>query len=96
MAGSPSNYSARRARVDELLWHTRPREFLGEILRTRRDMVENCIVRGLLVAGAPMGATNLFALWQKAEATAMQPTPAEVLGPFFKKGAPNATNLQRL
>ena len=60
----------------------------------RRDMVESCIMRGLLVAGVPMAATNLFALWQKAEDTAMQPTPAEVLGPFFKKGAPNATNLR--
>jgi protocatechuate 3,4-dioxygenase beta subunit len=57
-------------------------------------MVENCIVRGLLVAGVPMTATNLFALWQKAENTAMQPTPPEVLGPFFKKGAPNASNLR--
>ena len=61
---------------------------------TRRDMVENCIVRGLLVAGIPMAAPNLFALWQKSEERALKPTPVEVLGPFFKKGAPNATNLR--
>ncbi len=60
----------------------------------RRDMIENCIVRGLLVAGVPMAATNLFALWQNSEETALKPTPVEVLGPFFKKGAPNATNLR--
>ena len=63
-------------------------------LHTRRDMVENCIVRGLLVAGVPMAATNLFALWQKSEETALKPTSVEVLGPFFKKGAPNETNLR--
>ena len=63
-------------------------------LLSRRDMVENCIVRGLLVAGVPMAATNLFALWQKGEENALKPTPVEVLGPFFKKGAPNAANLR--
>jgi protocatechuate 3,4-dioxygenase beta subunit len=61
---------------------------------SRREIVENCIVRGLLVAGVPMSATNLFALWQKGQAEAQKPTPTEVLGPFFKKGAPNASVLR--
>jgi protocatechuate 3,4-dioxygenase beta subunit len=60
---------------------------------TRREMVENCIVRGTLIAGVPMSANNLFALWQKTEREANRPTPAEVLGPFFKKGAPNNRTL---
>lgn len=63
-------------------------------LLNRRDMVESCIVRGLLVAGIPMSAPNLFALWQRGQESAMKPTPIEVLGPFFKKGAPSATNLR--
>lgn len=62
--------------------------------QTRREAVENCIVRGLLVAGVPMTATNLFALWQQGESQAHKPTPTEVLGPFFKKGAPNSSQLR--
>ena len=57
-------------------------------------MVENCIGRGLLVAAVPMASSNLFAMWQKAEESSMKPTPIEVLGPFFKKGAPATKNLR--
>jgi protocatechuate 3,4-dioxygenase beta subunit len=60
----------------------------------RREIVEHCIVKGLLVAGVPMSASNLFALWEKSEKDAMKPTPEEVLGPFYKKHAPNVTNLR--
>jgi protocatechuate 3,4-dioxygenase beta subunit len=60
----------------------------------RRQILENCIVKGLLVAGVPMSASNLLALWQKSEQEAGKPTPEEVLGPFFKKGAPNVKNLR--
>lgn len=62
---------------------------------TRRELVETCIVRGLLVAGIPMSATNLMALWEKTEGQSLQPTPIEVLGPFFKKGAPNSRTLRQ-
>ena len=55
----------------------------------RREMLENCIVRGLLVAGVPMSATNLLALWQQGEASAQKGTSVEVLGPFYKKNAPD-------
>jgi len=61
---------------------------------TRREMVESCIVRGFLVAGVPMSASNLFALWQDGHKQAAKPTPTEVLGPFYKKGAPNTPNLR--
>ena len=60
----------------------------------RREILEKCIVKGLLVAGVPMSASNLLALWQKGEHEALKPTPDEVLGPFFKKGAPNVKNLR--
>jgi protocatechuate 3,4-dioxygenase beta subunit len=61
---------------------------------TRREIFESCIVRGLLVASVPMSATNLLAQWQKGQSQAAKPTPTEVLGPFYKKGAPNASTLR--
>jgi protocatechuate 3,4-dioxygenase beta subunit len=60
----------------------------------RRQMLELCISRGLLAGGAAMSQTRLLAFWQAAEAQSHKPTPAEVLGPFFRKGAPNAKNLR--
>lgn len=61
---------------------------------TRRELIENCITRGLLVAGVPMASSSLFSLWAQAENKAGKPTPTEVLGPFFKKGAPNNSVLR--
>jgi protocatechuate 3,4-dioxygenase beta subunit len=61
---------------------------------TRREIFESCIVRGLLVAGVPMSASNLLAQWQKGQSQAAKPTPTEVLGPFYKKGAPNTSILR--
>ena len=62
---------------------------------TRREIFESCIVRGFLVAGVPMSASNLLAQWQKGQSqAAAKPTPTEVLGPFFKKGAPNQSTLR--
>ncbi len=62
---------------------------------TRRAVLENCIVRGGIVAGVPMSANQLLALWQDGERSARKPTPSEVLGPFFKKGAPNTAVLRQ-
>jgi protocatechuate 3,4-dioxygenase beta subunit len=61
---------------------------------TRREMLENCIVRGTLVAAVPMSANHLLGFWQQAEHNARKPTPSEALGPFFKKGAPNTKALR--
>ena len=61
---------------------------------TRREIFESCIVRGFLVAGVPMSASTLLAQWQKGQSQASKPTPTEVLGPFYKKGAPNASTLR--
>jgi protocatechuate 3,4-dioxygenase beta subunit len=60
----------------------------------RREILENCIVKGLLVSALPMSQSNLLALWQQSERAAVKPTPDEVLGPFFKKGAPNTQTLR--
>jgi protocatechuate 3,4-dioxygenase beta subunit len=55
----------------------------------RRQMLELCITRGLLVGGALASQKQLLADWVAAEEAALKPTSAEVLGPFFRKGAPN-------
>jgi len=60
----------------------------------RREFLEKCIVRGGLVAGASMSSNSLLAYWQHAEAAARKPTAPEVLGPFFKKGAPNSKDMR--
>lgn len=59
----------------------------------RRDWLASCIAKGALVAAAPMTSGKLHALWQAAEQQARKPTPAEVLGPFFRKHAPNVSRL---
>ncbi|MBK5290157.1 MAG: hypothetical protein JJE04_00495 [Acidobacteriia bacterium] len=61
----------------------------------RRQMLELCISRGLLIAGgASVTQPQLLAFWQRAEAQSYQPTNAEVLGPFFRKGAPETKVLR--
>src|SRR5437868_3973911 len=56
----------------------------------RRQMLELCISRGSLVAGAvATSQSRLLALWRQAAAQVRQPTSPEVLGPFFRKGAPD-------
>lgn len=60
----------------------------------RREFLEKCIVRGLLTGAAAMSQTQLFAFWQKAEEQSLKPTSVEVLGPFYKKGAPNQANMR--
>jgi len=61
---------------------------------TRREVIESCISRRLLVASVPMASSSLFSLWAQTDARAGKPTPTEVLGPFFKKGAPNVSTLR--
>jgi protocatechuate 3,4-dioxygenase beta subunit len=74
--------------------YTRPMPENDKVLR-RRDWLGNCIAKGALLAGVPMASTQLFALWQSGEQKALKPTPAEVLGPFFRKGAPNTARLHK-
>ena len=63
---------------------------------SRREMIESCIVKGTLMAGAvTLSQPNLLAAWQEAELAATTSTPEEVLGPFYKKGAPNVRVLRQ-
>ncbi|MBK9169499.1 MAG: hypothetical protein IPM24_18830 [Bryobacterales bacterium] len=61
----------------------------------RREWLEACIAKGLLVAGAAMPQTSLLAFWQQGQQHAHRPTPPEVLGPFYKKNAPNVAALRK-
>jgi protocatechuate 3,4-dioxygenase beta subunit len=61
---------------------------------TRREIMESCVVRGLIVSAIPMSSSKLLAFWESGEKQAHKPTPTEVLGPFFKKGAPNESKLR--
>jgi protocatechuate 3,4-dioxygenase beta subunit len=63
-------------------------------MRTRREVIESCISRGLLIAAAPMASSSLFTLWAETAAQAHKPTPTDVLGPFYKKSAPNTSTLR--
>ncbi|MFN7923323.1 MAG: hypothetical protein U0Q16_24690 [Bryobacteraceae bacterium] len=63
------------------------------MVQPRREFLEKCIVRGLLT-GAAASHSHLFAMWLQAEKQSLKPTPAEVLGPFYKKGAPNQGNMR--
>lgn len=60
----------------------------------RRDWLGACISGGFLVAATPMTSSRLFALWDDTEAKP-KATPAEVLGPFYRKGAPNVSRLHK-
>lgn len=62
---------------------------MNTVKPNRRQMLELCISRGMLLGATALSHNQLLAAWQQAEATANKPTPAEVLGPFFRKGAPD-------
>lgn len=63
---------------------------------SRREMLEKCVEKGMLVAGAvAMSQTGLLGFWQQSEHAAKQATFDEVLGPFYKKGAPNVRVLRQ-
>jgi len=63
---------------------------------SRREMIEVCISRGVLVAGiAGVSQTNLLARWLQKEANPQSPTTPEALGPFYRKGAPHVKILRQ-
>ena len=63
---------------------------MTQVKPNRRQMLELCICRGFLVAGAAATSqSHLMAFWQQTEEQAHEPTSPEVLGPFFRKGAPD-------
>jgi len=60
----------------------------------RRQILEACFTTGALTAVTGITESNLLAFAQGATPQQLAPTPANQLGPFFKKGAP-ATSVLR-
>jgi protocatechuate 3,4-dioxygenase beta subunit len=56
---------------------------------SRRDLVEKCLASGLVIAASPFLAHEAFAFFGDPR----KATPANVLGPFYKKGAPAAARI---
>lgn len=54
-------------------------------------MLEQSINAGFLIAGTAMSQGQLLAFYEEGE---RKPTPKEVLGPFFRKGAPDNRTLR--
>ncbi len=61
---------------------------------SRREVMENCIVRGLLLSSLPMSQSRLLAFAEGKEVRPPKPTADNEVGPFYKKGAPAATMLR--
>jgi protocatechuate 3,4-dioxygenase beta subunit len=61
--------------------------------KTRREMLETAIVRGVLLAGIPVSGERLLAMWQQGSQPTKE-TATNDLGPFFKKGAPSSPRLR--
>src|SRR5262245_6527456 len=62
---------------------------------SRRELIELCITGGSLTAVGALSQTSLLAAWLQAERDALSATKGEVLGPFFKKNAPDVRVLRR-
>ena len=61
---------------------------------SRREMIERCIAAGWLAGSGALSHNRLLAAWEEAEQQAVKPTAADVLGPFFRKGAPDLRTLR--
>jgi protocatechuate 3,4-dioxygenase beta subunit len=64
---------------------------MSRVRLSRRDLLERCAVFGALVLPVS-GLESVSAFWDQADAR--KPTPANALGPFYKKRAP-ATRMLR-
>jgi len=62
--------------------------------KTRREMLETAIVRGVLLAGVPASNGKLLAMWRQGSKPTKGTATNEV-GPFFKKGAPSSPRLRQ-
>jgi protocatechuate 3,4-dioxygenase beta subunit len=60
---------------------------------TRRQILESCLARGVLVTAAPLSISTLSAFAQGI-APERKPTPENELGPFYKKGSPERSMLR--
>lgn len=59
-----------------------------EVVLSRREMLQRCAASGLLLLGAGLvgSASDLFAA--EEEVRSKSPTPRNIIGPFYRRGAP--------
>ena len=65
---------------------------MSRVRYSRRDLLERCAVFGALVTLPAFDVASVTAFWEQAETR--KPTPPNVIGPFYKKHAPNARTLR--
>jgi protocatechuate 3,4-dioxygenase beta subunit len=60
---------------------------------SRRQLLQRCAATGVLL-GAPVFGRDFVDVLVAAEQAARQPTPANALGPFYRRGAPHEAVLR--
>ena len=61
---------------------------------SRRDVLRECLLGGLLVVPARWSEADVLAAWFGESRQALPPTPHVEMGPFYKKRAPATTMLR--
>jgi len=61
---------------------------------SRRELLYKCMALGVVKLGASLSPASAVESWIRAEKTKRRATPVDQLGPFYKKGAPNAAMLR--
>ncbi|MDQ6893089.1 MAG: hypothetical protein M3167_10465 [Acidobacteriota bacterium] len=60
---------------------------------SRRDLLEKCAAAGLLLLAPPLKAFELAPFFEEGALAPRKPTPANELGPFYKKRSPHSPHL---
>jgi len=61
---------------------------------TRRFLLERCAAFGALSLAIPTTLSQVAEAWDAADSRKLQPTPACVLGPFYKRQAPGVARMR--
>jgi len=62
---------------------------------SRRDLLEKCMALGAVSCASNLLPSTIAEAWARSEAAPKPPTPAAVLGPFYKRLAPNTKSLRQ-
>ncbi len=57
---------------------------------TRREILQKCLALGSVTIASHVSPEAMFAAFREREKQVCKPTPANDIGPFYKKGAPEA------
>jgi protocatechuate 3,4-dioxygenase beta subunit len=62
---------------------------------SRRELLEKCMALGVVTSTADLLPSSVAEAWARSEAATRPPTPGTVLGPFYKRLAPNTKVLRQ-